>query len=163
MLSILYLIIFPPRDCPILVSVPFLIGFFFKMPFSRAVQQADFASLEPLLSVLWEGCCQPATSFLSLHVLIHLSWESVLKSAVNRSRVPLASESSYQPWKRILEGAAGEPWQCRILSLVPVFLFQTCPKAASFLRGWCWLRDAVLIWGIAAFVRSSGRSISFAF
>lgn len=98
------------------------------MPFSRAVQQADFASLEPLLSVLWEGCCQPATSFLSLHVLIYLSRESVLKSAVNRSRVPLASESSYLPWKRILEGAAGEPWQCRILSLVPVFLFQTAPK-----------------------------------
>lgn len=64
------------------------------MPFSRTTQQADFASLEPLLSVLWEGCCHPGTSFLSLHLLIYLSWESVLKSAVNRSRVPLASESS---------------------------------------------------------------------
>lgn len=29
MLRILYLIIFQPRDCPILVSMPFLIGFFF--------------------------------------------------------------------------------------------------------------------------------------
>lgn len=69
------------------------------MPFSRTAQQADFASLEPLLSVLWEGCCQPGTSFLSLHVLIYLSRESVLKSAVNRSRVPLASESSLSAMK----------------------------------------------------------------
>lgn len=98
MLRILYLIIFQPQDCPILVSTPFLAGFF-KMPFSRTAQQADFASLEPLLSVLWEGCCQPGTSFLSLHVLIYLSRESMLKSAVNLSRVPLASESSLSAMK----------------------------------------------------------------
>lgn len=33
MLRILYLIIFQPRDCPILVSMPFLIGFFKKCHF----------------------------------------------------------------------------------------------------------------------------------
>lgn len=100
MLRIPYLIIFQPRDCPILVSMPFLIGFFFfLMPFSRIAQQADFASLEPLLSLLWEGCGHPGTSFLSLHVLIYLSRESVLKSAVNRSRVPLASDFSLSAMK----------------------------------------------------------------